>query len=225
MKQFFLLVIIFSIILLLSVLFCNSLHIGICSFAEPHYTILGSLAIQLGLLSLGMFFLWKKNLKTTMVEIGFPGQLIKTILFTAAGLILLFGILLILGIIATLAGFNDQSKVADKVSGLPVSVLLLAIFAAPIAEELFFRAFLVKAFDNFFLKLIKIPHTGIVFSSILFGIAHFTYGSTVEIIGVLAIGLILASIFKISKSITPCILIHIIYNGVSIIVMRFVLGV
>lgn len=219
MKRFFLSLIIFSILLLLLVLSCNSLHLGFCSFAE-HYTVLGSLAIQLGIFSLGMFFLWKKNLKTTLDEIGFPGQPVKTILFTIAGLILLFGILLILGIVATLAGFNDQSKVADKVSGLPVSVLLLAIFAAPIAEELFFRAFLVKFFDNF----LKIPYTGIVFSSILFGLAHFTYGSIVEILGVLAIGLILASIFKISKSITPCILIHMIYNGLSIIVMKFVLG-
>ncbi|MFH1520394.1 MAG: type II CAAX endopeptidase family protein [Candidatus Micrarchaeota archaeon] len=225
MKQFFLFLVIFSIILFLSIIFCNSLHLGICDFLEQYYTILGSLAIQLGLFSLGMFFLWKKNLKTTFAEIGFPGNPIKTILFTIAGLILLFGILLLLGIIATLAGFNDQQKVADKVVGLPVIVLLFAVFAAPIAEELFFRAFLVKAFDNFFLKLIKIPNTGVIFSSIFFGIAHFAYGSVVEIIGVLAIGLILASIFKISKSITPCILIHMIYNGLSIIVMKFVLGI
>ena len=213
MKQFFLFLTIFSIIILLSVLFLGS------SIPELYSTVLGSLAIQSGLFFSAMFFLWENNLKKTLSSIGFPGSLKNTIIFTFLGLVLLFFILLLVGLVATLGSFNDQEKISDKVTNLPFAILLFAIFIAPICEELFFRALLVPKADSFFFKLVKIPHLGVFASSLLFGISHISYGSVVEILGVLAIGILLAAFFKASKSITPCILIHMIYNGLSISAM------
>ncbi|VVC03288.1 CAAX protease self-immunity [Candidatus Bilamarchaeum dharawalense] len=222
MKSIFLFLTIFSILLLFSVLVCNLLKLDF--FPSIYLTILGSLAIQLGIFSAAFYFLWKKDLGTTLNSIGFPGSIKTTLLFTVGGLLILFFVLFILGVIITVAGFNDQEKVSDKVSSLPVIVLLFAVLVAPIGEELFFRALLVPKLDNFFLKLIKFPHLGILSSAVIFSLAHFAYGSVVETLGVFAIGLLFASIFKASKSITPCILIHMIYNGLSILVMKFVLG-
>jgi membrane protease YdiL (CAAX protease family) len=48
---------------------------------------------------------------------------------------------------------------------------------------------------------------------------HFTYGSITEIIGVLLLGIVLAVTYQKSKSILPCMISHMVYNGLSIIVM------
>jgi membrane protease YdiL (CAAX protease family) len=60
---------------------------------------------------------------------------------------------------------------------------------------------------------------GVVLSAILFGLSHITYGSVVEVAGVLAVGLVLGTVFVRAKSITPCIAIHLIYNLISISAM------
>ncbi|MFH1785953.1 MAG: type II CAAX endopeptidase family protein [Candidatus Micrarchaeota archaeon] len=218
MKQFFLFLALFSIILLLFVLISNSLDLF--PSLVQHYSLLGSLAIQMFIFFTALFFLWKKDLRSTLHSIGFPGSPINTVIFTIVGLLLMFLLLVVLGVLATFGGFNDQEKISDKVASLPLVVLLFAVLLAPIGEELFFRALLVPRFDNFFLKLIKIPHLGIFFSSVVFSISHFAYGSIVEILGVFVIGILLAVIFKASKSITPCIVIHMIYNGISILAMK-----
>jgi membrane protease YdiL (CAAX protease family) len=217
MKKLFLFLTLFSIIVFLSVIIPNSL--GLPLFSELDSTILGSSTIQLGLLSSAIFFLWKKDIKTTISSIGFPGSVKTTMIFTILGIILLFAILFIVGILATFGGFNDQEKISEKVTSLPIPLLIFAVLLAPICEELFFRALMVTKLDSFFLKHTKLPHLGVFFSSIIFGLSHLAYGSIVEIIGVFVIGIVLATIFKASKSITPCIIIHMVYNGLSILAM------
>ncbi|MBI5046872.1 CPBP family intramembrane metalloprotease [Candidatus Micrarchaeota archaeon] len=194
-KQFFLLLLVFSLIgFVILVLFFrdNYLYDG---------------ALHLGMFSLALYGLWDKNLKTTLKKIGVPGEIKTNILYFTGGLIALFTILFILGVVAMVAGFNDQSKVVDKIGALPWYILALAIFLAPVTEELLFRAFLV-------------PRIGILFSALVFGIVHFSYGSIVEIVGVTAVGLLFGFIFKKSKSIIPTIAIHMVYNLLSIAIVK-----
>jgi len=73
------------------------------------------------------------------------------------------------------------------------------------AEEVFFRGFLVK----------KI---GVIPSSIIFGAAHFAYGSMVEVFGAFILGLILAKAFEENKSLFPNIFAHFFYNFIFITV-------
>ncbi len=166
------------------------------------------ISVQLGVFSLGAFLVWKNNLKETLNSIGFPGSIKTTILYFVGGMLALFGTLIILSLVATHLGFNDQSKVAQKVLSLPWYILFVAIVIAPIAEELLFRAGLV-------------PRIGILPATVLFALAHFSYGSVIEIAGTFLIGLLLALIYTRSKSITPGIMIHITYNLISIMVLRF----
>jgi membrane protease YdiL (CAAX protease family) len=166
-------------------------------------------ALQLGLFFLAMYFLWKKDLAATLKGIGFPGNLKDTLLYTVGGLFAVFGVLLLLSLAAYLLGVNDEAKVSQTISGLPLYLLVLAVIFAPIIEELLFRAVLV-------------PRAGVVLSALVFGLLHFGYGSIVEVVGVVLVGLILGLVFRSSKSITPCILIHLIYNVVSITVMKLV---
>lgn len=183
---------------------------------EEFFIYLSAGAIHAGLFSAAMFFLWKKDLKTTAKGLGFPGKLMPIFIYSAAGLMAIFSSMFLLGLMALIFNFNDQAMVADKISGLPWFILAFAILGAPISEELFFRGFLFRAISGF-----SSPLIGIIGSSIAFGIVHFAYGSIVEIVGTLLIGMILALVYHKSKSITPCMLIHLTYNLLAILVMRF----
>jgi len=163
--------------------------------------------LHLGLFSCAMFFLYDKDLASFLKKIGIPGNLKTNILYTFLGFAALFLTLFILSLIFSFIGFNDQSKVVDIARDLPLYVLVLAVFLAPISEELFFRAFLT-------------PRIGVFLSSLVFGLFHFAYGSVVEIAGAFSIGLILAWIYKKSGSLVPAMVIHLVYNALAIIVMR-----
>jgi len=206
MRLIFLSVSVISILAFLIVMACEGISGDWCSLISENSLILGSGAIHLTLLSLGLFFLWKKDLRSMLDSLGFPGEPKKVLLYTVASLIAIFSVLLIVGVLSLYFGFNDQEKVSEKINTLPIFVLAFAVFGAPITEELFFRGFLAGRF-------------GVVISSLLFGFMHLAYGSTVEVIGAFLIGIVLALTFRLSKSITPCILAHMGYNTLAIIVM------
>jgi membrane protease YdiL (CAAX protease family) len=206
-----------AIFLFLATLSCTNIKalasFPLCQPISENSIIAGSGAIHLGLLSIALFFLYEKDLASMLKGIGFPGSLKTTAIYTVIGLIAMFVLLFLLGILSLVFGFNDQYKISDKIAGLPWYVLLLAVVIAPFTEELFFRAFLIPWLGKFAGKF------AIILSSILFSISHVTYGSVVEILGVFVVGLVLGTVFVRSKSITPCIAIHLIYNLFSISVM------
>ncbi|NYZ74332.1 CPBP family intramembrane metalloprotease [Candidatus Micrarchaeota archaeon] len=189
---------------------CSVFQYGFCGPVLDNYIYLGSGSIHLLLLSAALFFLWKKDLRGTLASMGVNLDIRSHALFTAIGLTALFTVLFWLQLAALAVGFNDQQKVTEKVSDLPLLVLALAVIVAPFTEELFFRAMLL-------------PRAGILLSSLLFGLLHFSYGSVVEMVGVFVIAMLLASIYRISRSVVPCIAIHLIYNFLSIAVMKLML--
>ncbi|MBI5227973.1 CPBP family intramembrane metalloprotease [Candidatus Micrarchaeota archaeon] len=195
MKKIFLAIFVLSII---------SFFLFIIFFKD---TYLYNFFVQLGVFSLGAFLVWKNDLKGTLSSIGFPGSIKNTAIYFVLGMLALFTALMILSFVSLHFGFNDQVKVAEKIQGLPIYVLFIAVFLAPIAEELLFRAALI-------------PRIGMLPSTIIFALAHFAYGSIIEILGTFLIGLLLSIIFTRSKSITPIILIHITYNLFSVLVLR-----
>lgn len=171
---------------------------------------ISTLFAQLGILFLGLFFIYKKDLRATLKELNIPGNLKTAITWTVIGLIVIFVGGAIIGLIATEANLNDQAKVVEKVNEFSYEIILMAILLAPIGEELLFRGFLAKRF-------------GIIVSALLFGAVHLAYGSYFEIIGAVYIGLVLAYIFQKTKSLTPCILIHFLYNLLAMIILRGVI--
>jgi len=81
------------------------------------------------------------------------------------------------------------------------------VFVAPICEEVFFRGFV-------FAGLLRgmAPVWAIVFSSLIFAVAHFDVGSFVVLF---IIGLALAFLRWRTKSIWPGILLHMLNNGIA----------
>jgi len=172
-------------------------------------TYLYDAALHLALISLAAALIWKNDLSSTLKSIGFPGDLKKFILYSVAGFLAIIAFSVILNLAAIGLHFNDSFKVADKVADLPLYVIFLAVVFAPFSEELLFRAALV-------------PRFGIFIPAILFGILHLAYGSVMEVIGVIGIGIILGYVYQRSGSITPCIAIHLSYNLISVAVMRMI---
>ena len=173
-------------------------------FAKESY--LYEAPVHIGFFSAAMFFLWKKDARTTVKSLGIPGNLKKNIIAVVGGFIAITIALYIVSYALWSFEIDDQREVTELVNKLPLYLLVMAVFFAPFSEELFFRAFLV-------------PKVGIFGSSILFALMHLSYGSVSEIAGAFTIGLILAVVYKYSKSIIPPIAIHMGFNLVAITVM------
>jgi len=193
-RQIFLALLLFSVILFISARYFDFLFGYVA-------------ALHLGLFSIAMYYLYDRDMKSFLAKIGVPGDIKTNALFAAGGFLALLGVLVAMTLVFTRLGINDEAKVADIANGLPFSVLALAVLVAPVTEELFFRAFLS-------------PRIGIVLSSLIFGIFHVAYGSVVEIVGAFLIGTVLALTFQKSKSIIPAVVIHLVYNLISLSVMR-----
>lgn len=196
-RQFFLGLFVFSL-----ALFAFSLFIGF----QSGYTI----ALHLALVSIALTYLYQKGIKEFLEEVGFPGPIKDNAVYTALGLVSIAVLLTIISAVFNFLGINDQKNILDIVKDLPVYLLVFAVVFAPVSEELFFRAFLSR-------------RTGIIISSAVFALFHYSYGSVIQIAGAFAIGALLAYIYKKSGSITPAILIHMIYNAASVVIMRFLI--
>jgi hypothetical protein len=149
----------------------------------------------------------KNFIKYLLNEFGF----LKKINFKVIGYALLlsfglFGLNLLISYLSLVLGLDLQNITLNPILLTnPFFYICLLIFAA-FFEELFFRAFLTEKF-------------GIIFSSIIFGILHFTYGSYVQVIGSIILGLILAYAWKKSKNFYIVYLAHLLQNIYSVILI------
>lgn len=176
----------------------------------------GTKIIQIILLDL-IFFLpliyyyyKKKSVKQSLAEIGIKKidktELIKKSVFLIGALI---AISLLVSISSSFLGANDLEKVAETIEKISVKTPLILFYFLTIrviSEEIFFRGFLVK----------KI---GVFFSSVIFALAHFAYGSIIEIFGAFIAGLFLAYYYKKNNNLIPNIIGHIAYNAVILVIL------
>jgi hypothetical protein len=143
----------------------------------------------------------KSFVKYLLLEFGFKKKFnLKTLGKAFALSLLLFLINFLISYFTTLFGIGDLQnvKINPMLYSLPFLYICLLIFGA-FFEELFFRAFLTD-------KL------GIIFSSIIFGIMHYSYGSYVQIIGSIILGLILAYVWKKTRNFYIVYLGHLLQN-------------
>jgi membrane protease YdiL (CAAX protease family) len=91
-------------------------------------------------------------------------------------------------------------------------VIMAAVIAAPIAEELFFRRILLGWIDS------RMPSgnglVAIVVSATAFALAH--QGQGLAYVPLLPLGIVLGFIARRTGSIVPCILLHGFFNAVSV---------
>ena len=112
---------------------------------------------------------------------------------------------------------NDQAILQES-KNAPFSTyatLFVSVFVAPICEEMFFRGFV-------FMGLLRaMPVWGaILLSSFLFAIAHVDLGSFAVLF---LIGLALAFVRWRTRSLWPCVLLHLLNNAIGTVLILLVM--
>ena len=102
---------------------------------------------------------------------------------------------------------DDSQKVAATISTLSIASIIIASTLGPFAEELFFRGFLQK-------------HAGVIITSVLFALLHYSFGSITEIIGAFTASMILGYWVKHrNSSLWPVIIAHAGYNMLRVLLV------
>jgi len=136
----------------------------------------------------------------------------NAILWGIIGSIIALGILMVIGVILTIVGFNlnDASNIQDlELYFSPVAIIVLIILQ-PIAEEIFFRGFLLEKITSIYGDKIAILST-----ACFFGLAHLTYGNAYPALMTGIIGILLAYLVIKTKNLYSSITAHILFNVIS----------
>lgn len=139
------------------------------------------------------------------IDIAFLWGILAAILIYAITYVLTF-ILLILGENPT-----ELSNVTD-LDFLSPPLLFVLVTVIPVAEEIFFRGFLLEKIESY-----AGQNIAIVTTSILFGIAHMGYGKLYPAVFPMIMGLLLAYIVIKTKNLFASIFAHVSFNAVVII--------
>lgn len=109
---------------------------------------------------------------------------------------------------ATMEAYNEMMDMAfgDNI----MAMVLAAVLLAPISEECVMRGLILKNLQNYF----SVPAV-IIIQAILFGIFHMNW---VQGIYVLPVGAVLGFVAVKSKSVLPSIVMHMLYNSMSLVV-------
>ncbi len=91
-------------------------------------------------------------------------------------------------------------------AGLSLARKLVVIFVAMTVEELFFRGFLQR-------------RIGLVWSSLLFTLAHAGYGLPFMMISVLTISLLIGYALRQRQRLLPCIVAHGVFDGIQLLII------
>ena len=160
------------------------------------------------------FLVNKLNFKAVLSRIKLRKDgMDMAVLWGIISMIAMFVIMFVIGIILTFYGANleESSNITDleQIFSLP-SIFFIVIFQ-PIGEEIFFRGFLLEKINSMVGR-----ETAIVVTSVLFGIAHLTYGNIYPAIMTGILGLILAYMVVKTKNLTTAIVAHIFFNVTSV---------
>ena len=117
---------------------------------------------------------------------------------------------MLIGLLLQATGVLDKAPEPPAMIGwmaaLPVWKKALIVLSAMTVEEFFFRSFLQK-------------RVGLIASTILFALAHFTYGNPLLLIGVTIISLIIGITFWRTKNVVPGILAHGVFDAIQLFVI------
>ena len=188
-----------------------------------------ALVLQILIVAIGLFiivpFIWYFLVnKLSFKEILFRIKLRKegmdmAIFWGIISMIAMFAIMFVFGIILTFYGLNldESSNITDLENLFSLPSIFFIVAFQPIGEEIFFRGFLLDKINSLAGK-----ETAIILTSILFGIAHLTYGNIYPAIMTGIIGLILAYMVVKTKNLTTAIVAHILFNVTSVTI--YILG-
>jgi membrane protease YdiL (CAAX protease family) len=177
-------------------------------------------ALQTGLylavyLSIKAAFIFRHGVKSVFRSLGWRSTTFSLSLAAVGGVALAF---VVSGIAALLHTPQVESPIEQftKSPGAIIFIAALAITAAPIFEELFFRGLLQPLLSKSFGSAI-----GILLTAILFGALHLPEYSQVWQYGVaiIIVGIVLGYVRARSGSLIPSTIMHGCFNAVSVVAL------
>lgn len=168
--------------------------------------------LVLGIAMLFFPFLWSiemkgNNLLRSMRQLGISREgFVRNVFFGIWVTPLVFILTISESLLIYGLHVEEAGKVGMIAIGLPLYVLIFSFTVTPIAEEIFFRGFLL-------------PRIGILLSTLLFALAHFSYGSIAEFVGAFTAGLVFALMRRRSKSVIPSIVAHAAFNLINMLLV------
>jgi membrane protease YdiL (CAAX protease family) len=108
---------------------------------------------------------------------------------------------------------DTARQALDQAGGSIVITILLVGIAGPLAEEIFFRGFVLTGL----LKRFGIGRS-LLLSSLLFGLFHIDPGA---IVPTFALGLVLGWVYLKTRSIWPAVFVHALHNTVAVLIARY----
>lgn len=150
--------------------------------------------------------LTKLKLTSENIDIAFLWGIIATIL--------IFLIFFVIEFLLIYLGFNpeDLGNIQDLEKLFTPASLLFLVSIQPIAEEIFFRGFLLDKIESFAGQYFAIFST-----AVLFGIAHMSYGKLYPVLFPIIMGILLAYVVIKTRNIYASIFAHILFNVTSFI--------
>jgi membrane protease YdiL (CAAX protease family) len=146
----------------------------------------------------------KLKLKKKGIDIAFLWGIIIAI--TSLILIITIGaILLYFGY-----DLSDASNIPELEQYFTLPTIIFLIIFQPLAEEIFFRGFLLEKIDSLIGE-----KSAIIITSLLFGIAHLSFGNVYPAITTGIIGILLAFIVIKTQNLYSAITAHIFFNIAS----------
>ncbi len=188
----------------------NSLYIFPLIFFISSFVLLdySPFFIHLAFISASLIYWWSGDLRTTAKKLIGKFSFIDTFKYVSLGYLTLILISFSTMWVLEYFNLNDSENVSSIVQTFSPYLVFLAVFVAPITEELFFRATLVSLF-------------GVLPAAAIFGLLHFAYGSVAQIMVASLTAFSLSYIYEKSKSIVPVVLIHFLYNLTAILSLYF----
>ena len=117
---------------------------------------------------------------------------------------------MLIGLLLQATGALDEPPQPPAMIGwmaaLPIWKKALIILSAMTVEEFFFRSFLQK-------------RIGLVASTVLFALAHFTYGNPLMLIGITLVSFVIGVTFYRTKNVVPGIIAHGVFDAIQLFVI------
>lgn len=149
---------------------------------------------------------------------GIKRSFIFYILSVLAVFIIALILVSLLSVLTKAAGLNQpQSYNYTLLIQTLSSNKLLLVFTtltAGIVEELLFRGYLLSRLQLFF----KNSYVPVIISSVVFGLFHIGYGTILNVIGPILLGVLFALYYNRYKNIVPVIIAHFLYDLVLILI-------
>lgn len=159
-------------------------------------------------------FIDKKKKKSVIQRLGLGAEslTVTNLLLGVLIFLIIFALEITVGLISSISGVQINSNVDTFFVGAPLWFYLFASIISPIDEEILFRG-------------LGVPALGVVVSAAVFGLLHYSYGSTygIEMIAAFIFGLVTGYVYKKTGSLYPSILAHILVNALTVIVTLSIL--